>query len=57
MLMAAPLIILYGVSILVAKMINPYKEEDDEEDTDTNEQQEQKPQVSQSKPKLPEQNE
>lgn len=35
LLMAAPLIILYGVSILVAKMINPYKEdEDDEEDTE-----------------------
>ena len=32
MLMAAPLIILYGVSILVAKAINPYKEESDEED-------------------------
>lgn len=34
MLMAAPLIILYGVSILVAKAINPYKEESDEEDED-----------------------
>ena len=32
MLMAAPLIILYGVSILVAKAINPYKEESDDED-------------------------
>ena len=32
MLMAAPLIILYGVSILVAKAINPYKEESDKED-------------------------
>jgi len=32
MLMAAPLIILYGVSILVAKAINPYREESDEED-------------------------
>ncbi len=32
MLMAAPLILLYGVSILVAKIINPYKEEEDEEE-------------------------
>ncbi len=33
LLMAAPLIILYGVSIIVARIINPYKEEseDDEE--------------------------
>jgi len=30
MLMAAPLILLYGASILVAKVINPYKEDDDE---------------------------
>jgi len=29
MLMAAPLILLYGASILVAKAINPYKEEDE----------------------------
>ena len=29
MLMAAPLIILYGVSILVAKAINPYKEDEE----------------------------
>ena len=44
MLMAAPLIILYGVSILVAKAINPYKEESDEEDEDAegNKQSEQK---------------
>jgi len=39
-LMAAPLTILYGISILVAKMVNPYKPEedvlndDDEEDDD-----------------------
>lgn len=35
LLMAAPLILLYGASILVAKVINPYKE-DDEEDEDEN---------------------
>jgi len=32
LLMAAPLIILYGVSIIVAKVINPYKEDDDNEE-------------------------
>ena len=46
MLMAAPLIILYGVSILVAKIINPHQEEsedeDDEKDTESKNQSEQK---------------
>ncbi|NPA51011.1 MAG: twin-arginine translocase subunit TatC [Epsilonproteobacteria bacterium] len=32
LLMALPLIILYLISILVAKMVNPYKEEDNDED-------------------------
>jgi len=32
LLMAAPLIILYGASILLLKMINPYKEEDKEDE-------------------------
>ena len=32
MLMAAPLIILYGVSIIILKYVNPYVEEDDDED-------------------------
>ena len=32
-LMAGPLIILYGVSILVARIINPYKEEDEIKET------------------------
>jgi sec-independent protein translocase protein TatC len=27
-LMAIPLIVLYGVSILIVKMVNPYKEEE-----------------------------
>jgi len=37
LLMAAPLVILYGVSILIVKMVNPYVEEedDDEESEDT----------------------
>ena len=35
MLMAAPLIILYGVSILVAKVINPYKAEDDDDEEES----------------------
>ncbi len=35
LLMAAPLILLYGVSILVAKVINPYKDEDDEEEEES----------------------
>jgi len=39
LLMAAPLIILYGVSILLLKMINPYKEEDDEDEEDEEESQ------------------
>jgi len=44
MLMAAPLIILYGVSILVAKVINPYQEDndDDENEDDEKKQSEQK---------------
>jgi len=34
LLMAAPLIILYGVSILIVKAVNPYVEEDSDEDED-----------------------
>jgi sec-independent protein translocase protein TatC len=35
--MAAPLVILYGVSILIVKMVNPYveEEEDNDESEDT----------------------
>jgi len=33
LLMAAPLILLYGVSILIVRAVNPYKEEDDEDET------------------------
>lgn len=32
LLMAAPLVILYGVSILIVKMVNPYVEEQEEDD-------------------------
>ncbi|MBT5933903.1 twin-arginine translocase subunit TatC [Sulfurimonas sp.] len=32
LLMAGPLIILYGFSILIVKAVNPYKEEEDDED-------------------------
>ena len=39
LLMAAPLIILYGVSIIILKYVNPHVEEDDEED-DADEEQE-----------------
>ena len=40
LLMAAPLIILYGVSIIVARVINPYKEDnEDNEDKETQEEQ------------------
>jgi len=36
LLMAAPLVILYGVSILIVKMVNPYiEEEEDDESEDT----------------------
>lgn len=35
LLMAAPLVILYGVSILIVKMVNPYVEEEDDESEDT----------------------
>jgi len=37
LLMAAPLVILYGVSIFIVKMVNPYveEEEDDDESEDT----------------------
>ena len=34
MLMAAPLILLYGLSILIVRYVNPYKPEDDEEESD-----------------------
>jgi sec-independent protein translocase protein TatC len=35
LLMAAPLIVLYGVSILIVRAVNPHKEEDEEEDEET----------------------
>ncbi len=47
MLMAAPLILLYGVSILVAKIINPYQDDEEEQNN----------QQEQSNPKLPKDNE
>ena len=34
LLMAIPLIILYGLSIIIVKYVNPYVEDEDEEDTD-----------------------
>jgi len=34
LLMAAPLVILYGVSILIVKMVNPYVEEDDDDESE-----------------------
>jgi sec-independent protein translocase protein TatC len=34
-MMAGPLILLYGISIIIVKMVNPYKEEDDDNDDDT----------------------
>ena len=37
LLMAAPLILLYGVSILIVRAVNPHIEEDDEEDEDEDE--------------------
>lgn len=36
-LMAIPLVILYGVSIIIAKFVNPYKPEDYEEEEETSE--------------------
>jgi sec-independent protein translocase protein TatC len=36
-MMAGPLIILYGVSILVARAVNPETEEDDDDEDDENE--------------------
>lgn len=35
-LMAIPLVLLYGLSILIVRMVNPYEGDDDEEDEDTN---------------------
>ncbi len=35
LLMAIPLILLYGVSILIAKMVNPYKPPEDDEEHET----------------------
>ena len=37
LLMAAPLVILYGVSILIVKMVNPYVEDEDEADDNNTE--------------------
>ena len=37
MLMAAPLILLYGASILLLKLINPHQEDEEEEETDETE--------------------
>jgi len=34
LLMAAPLILLYGISIIIVRMVNPYKEDDDDEEDD-----------------------
>ena len=34
-MLAAPLIVLYLLSIFIAKMINPYKQEDDEGENST----------------------
>lgn len=34
LLMAAPLVILYGVSILIVKIVNPYVEEDDDDESE-----------------------
>jgi sec-independent protein translocase protein TatC len=35
LLMAGPLILLYGLSIIIVRMVNPYKKEDDDDDDDT----------------------
>ena len=37
LLMAGPLVLLYGVSIVIVRMVNPYKEEIEEEDDDESE--------------------
>jgi len=37
LLMAAPLIVLYGVSILIVRAVNPHKEEEEDEEEDENE--------------------
>ena len=37
LLMAAPLIVLYGVSIFIVRAVNPYKEEKEDEDDEENE--------------------
>jgi sec-independent protein translocase protein TatC len=36
LLMAAPLIVLYGISIVIVRMVNPYKSDDDDDDEDDN---------------------
>jgi len=33
-MMATPLILLYGISIVIVKMVNPYKEDDEDNDSD-----------------------
>lgn len=42
LLMAGPLIILYGFSILIVKLVNPYEEEDEDESEDELDEEEQK---------------
>lgn len=42
LLMAGPLIILYGFSILIVKLVNPYEEEEDEDDESEDELDEEK---------------
>ena len=34
LMMAAPLILLYGISIIIVRMVNPYKADDDEDDNE-----------------------
>jgi len=40
LLMAAPLVLLYGISILIVRMVNPEKNDDDDEDEDKEEREE-----------------
>jgi len=42
LLMAAPLVLLYGVSILIVRMVNPAQKEDDDEDKEDDEETEKK---------------
>jgi len=54
MLMAGPLIILYGVSILIVRMVNPAEDDTEEDEEEVNTDNENRAEISQAKDRLEE---